>query len=405
MTKNIRDFIRSCEAELSETFAQIDEIADKNLERLLSAFSQAGLTDADMLGSTGYGLGDSSRDKLERIYAQIFGTESSLVRPQIASGTHAIASVLFGLLRPGDRIVSITGTPYDTLEEVIGIRESTGSLAEFGITYGEVDWRYDNSADLLDPPTKIVYIQRSSGDRPGPSVTIDQLSGWIDRINVRSPQSIIVVDNCYCEFVGNIEPGHVGADVVVGSLIKNPGGGLAKTGGYIASSKELIKKIATRVTAPGVGAEIGATWGFIDTTLQGFYLAPSAASCALKGSYLISECFSKLGYKVTPNPNEKRADIVSSIELGSREKFMALGCAIQSISPLDSTATPEPFPQGGYTANVMLAGGGFISGSTLELSADGLDEPPYTVYIQGGMNMNHIRLGLTKVIEALSQTK
>jgi len=399
------EFVRHCENNLIDRFADVDQIGDINLEKVLSAFRVVGLTTSDLAGSTGYGLGDAGRDKLERVFSHVFGTESALVRPQIASGTHAIASVLFGLLRPGDRMVSITGRPYDTLEEVIGIRQSSGSLAEFDIDYAECDWRLEQSTDSLDEPTKIVYIQRSSGYRPGPSVTIEQLEDWINRIKVISPQSVIVVDNCYCEFVSVKEPADAGADITIGSLIKNPGGGIARTGGYIAGIKDIIDRIATRVTAPGVGSEIGATWGFLDSFFQGIYVSPPAVASAVKGAILISECLSQLGYGVYPKITDDRADIVTSIELPDRESFMAVGSAIQTMSPLDSTAIPEPFPQGGYTADVMLAGGGFVSGSTLELSADGLDKSPYTIYIQGGVNMNHIRLGLSNIISALERVR
>lgn len=405
MNAKAYEFVRQCEMSLADRFAEIDCIGDINLEKVLSAFRILGLTTSDLAGSTGYGLGDIGRDKLERVFAHVFGTESALVRPQIASGTHAIAITLFGLLRPGDRMVSITGRPYDTLEEVIGIRQSSGSMAEFGIDYAECDWRYKQATDLLDEPTKLVYIQRSSGYRPGPSVTIDQLEGWINRINIRSPQSIVVVDNCYCEFVSDREPADAGADITIGSLIKNPGGGFARTGGYIAGKKNLIERIASRVTAPGVGAEIGATWGFLDTVFQGLYLSPPAVASAVKGAHLFAECLSRLGYKVYPMTDDDRADIVTSVELDTRESFMAVGTAIQAMSPLDATAIPKPFPQGGYEANVMLAGGGFVSGSTLELSADGLDKPPFTIYIQGGVNMNHIRLGLSNVISALERIR
>jgi len=397
------ELIKSCELELADEFAQIDSTCDLNLQRVLNAFSVVTLSESDLVGSTGYGLGDTSRDKLERVYSLVFGGEASLVRPQIASGTHAIACVLFGLLRPGDVMVSITGTPYDTLQEVIGIRQSAGSLAEFGIGYKETDWRCDNpDGSMLDENTKIVYIQRSSGYRRGHSVTINQLSGWIDRINVKAPNAVVVVDNCYCEFIGDKTPCDLGADVTVGSLIKNPGGGLAKTGGYIVGKKDLVEKIATRVTAPGIGSEVGATFGFIRDAFHGLYLAPSISASALKGALLWSRCFEKLGHKVFPLSSDSRADIVTSIELGSRDKFIKFGKAIQSVSPIDSTSTPEPFAQGGYDADVLLSGGGFITGSTSELSADGLDKSPYVVYVQGGVNMSHIRLGIARVIEALS---
>jgi len=397
------DVVSACQKSLQEEFDRIDQIADANLDKVLSAFSKVGLTTGDLAGSTGYGLGDISRDKLEKVYSIIFDTQAALVRPQIASGTHALACALFGILRPGDTVVSITGTPYETLQEVIGIRPVKGSLAEFGIHYNQTDWR-DGVQDIGKiKAAKLIMIQRSTGYKPGKPVTIKQIEEWSKAIKQANPDSIIMVDNCYCEFVGNIEPASVGADITVGSLIKNPGGGLALTGGYIAGRQDLIDLIATRVTAPGIGAEVGATWGFMLDAFRGLFLAPSSVASSHKGALLWAKVFSELGYEVSPSADSERVDTVVAIKLGSRKKFLDFGKAIQSVSPIDSTATPEPFAQQGYPAPVMLAGGGFISGGTSDLSADGMDAEPWWVYVQGGVNLNHIRLGITKTVSKLGK--
>ncbi len=397
------DLIRKSEDELAHRFAQIDSVADKRLRQVLDAFAEVGLSSLDLQGSTGYGLGDVSRDKLEKVYSLVFGGEASLVRPQMASGTHAIACVLFGFARPGQRIVSITGTPYDTLQEVIGIRPSVGSLTEFGIEYAQTDWGDGGPKDLhlLDHPTSLVIVQRSPGYRPAKAVTIAQLSQWIGVIKQARLDLPVMVDNCYCEFASVLEPGHVGADITVGSLIKNPGGGLALTGGYIVAKKRLIEKIATRVTAPGIGAEVGATWGFMQDAFRGLFLASATTASALKGSLLWAKCFSTLGFEVFPTPDEDRADTVVGIKLDTRERFLKFGKAIQSVSPLNSSATPEPFAQGGYGEPVMLAGGGFVAGGTSDLSCDGLDCGPFWVYVQGGVNLHHVRLGIQAALEAI----
>lgn len=395
------DLVRQCEKNLAKRFEEIDSVTDINLSRILKAFSHVNLTTADLAGSTGYGLGDIARDKLEKVYSELFSTEAALVRPQIASGTHALACVLFGLLRPGDTVVSITGTPYETLQEVIGIRPSKGSLAEFGISYVQTDWRSETPNPDFVGNVKLAMIQRSSGYRPGKPVTMEQIENWVKIIKSTNPSAIVMVDNCYCEFMGTKEPPSAGADIVVGSLIKNPGGGLALTGGYIAGKQELIDLVATRVTAPGIGAEVGATWGFMMDAFRGLFLAPSAVAAAHKGAILWSKVFEELGYQVNPKSDEPRVDTVVSIELGSRDKFLKFGKAIQLVSPIDSKATPVPFAQQGYDAPVMLAGGGFVAGGTSDLSADGLDKQPWRVYVQGGVNLGHVRLGISEVIGQL----
>jgi cystathionine beta-lyase family protein involved in aluminum resistance len=395
---NPSELVRECCNRLGDRFSHIDEVADANLDKIIRAFGQVGLTTGDLAGSTGYGLGDISRDKLEKVYSIVFGTEAALVRPQIASGTHALACVLFGILRPDDIVVSITGTPYETLQEVIGIRQAKGSLAEFGVSYAQTDWRTGTPDPEIIRNAKLVMIQRSSGYRPGKPVSLAQIEKWSKIIKSANPDAIIMVDNCYCELMGLNEPAQAGADLTVGSLIKNPGGGLAITGGYIAGSQELIELVATRVTAPGIGAEVGATWGFMMDAFRGLFLAPSAVASAHKGALLWSEVFHHLGYEVNPKPGEDHIDTVVSIKLGSRKKFIDFGKAIQSVSPIDSRATPEPFAQQGYDAPVMLAGGGFVSGGTSDLSADGLDRKPWTVYVQGGVNLNHIRLGIAATV-------
>jgi len=397
---NVERFVEDCESELSERYKTIDRISDSRLKGILKAFSKVGLTHSDLIGSTGYGLGDIARDKLEKVFSILFDGEGALVRPQMASGTHALTCVLFGLLRPGDRVVSITGTPYDTLLEVIGIRPSKGSLAEFQITYAQTDWRNNfKDFNLLELPTKLVLIQRSPGYQPMNPITIEQLEGWIKKIKSISNKLTVMVDNCYCEFASEFEPGQVGADLTIGSLIKNPGGGLCHTGGYIVGRKNLIDLVATRVTAPGIGGEIGATWGFMMDAFRGLFLAAAATASALKGALLWSQTFSKLGFDVKPELNDSQVDTVVSIKLDSRELFLAFGKSIQSLSPLDSNATPEPYMQGGYEVPVMLAGGGFTAGGTADLSCDGLDKPPFWVYVQGGVNVHHVRLGICSVLE------
>lgn len=395
---SVESFIAQCESELADQFRAIDHVADKRLKQVLDAFASINLTESDLAGSTGYGLNDTSRDKLEQIYSEVFASEKSLVRPQIASGTHALACVLFGLLRPGDRVVSITGRPYETLLEVIGIRESKGSLKEFGISYLESDWTKEIDTSVLEHPTKLVMIQRSPGYKEGKSVSISEIYDWVQIVKSRNPNLPIMVDNCYCEFLSEHEPGNVGADLTVGSLIKNPGGGLAFTGGYISGKSELVDLIATRVTAPGIGAEVGATYGFLLDAFRGIFYAPHSSASALKGALLWSLAMSKIGFEVKPNIKEERNDAVVAIKLLSRELFIAFGQAIQEVSPLNSKAVPMPFEQGGYDAPVMLAGGGFISGGTSDLSADGLDKEPFWVYVQGGVNMSHIRIGVASVL-------
>jgi cystathionine beta-lyase family protein involved in aluminum resistance len=395
--------ISNAQRSLQPEFDRIDQIADANLDKVLSAFAQTGLTSGDLAGSTGYGLGDFAREKLEKVYSIVFGAEAALVRPQMASGTHALSCALFGILRPGDTVVSVTGTPYETLQEVIGIRPAKGSLAEFGIHYRETDWR-DGPKDMeIIKSSKLAMIQRSTGYKPGKPVAISQIREWSKAIRQANPEAIIMVDNCYCEFVGNIEPSGAGADLTVGSLIKNPGGGLALTGGYIAGRQDLIDLAATRVTAPGIGAEVGATWGFMLDAFRGLFLAPSAVASSHKGALLWSKVFANLGYEVSPPHDAERVDTVVAIRLGSRAKFLNFGKAIQSVSPIDSKATPEPFAQQGYPAPVMLAGGGFVSGGTSDLSADGMDADPWWVYVQGGVNLNHIRIGIARVVSKLGR--
>lgn len=400
---NPNEIVAACQKSLQSEFDRIDEITDANLDKVLSAFSKVGLNTGDLAGSTGYGLGDISRDKLEKVYSIVFDTDTALVRPQIASGTHALACALFGILRPGDTVVSVTGTPYETLQEVIGIRPAKGSLAEFGVKYDQTDWRDEVKETEKIKSARLIMIQRSTGYKPGKPVTIKQIEEWAKVIKQNNPDSIIMVDNCYCEFVGKIEPASVGADITVGSLIKNPGGGLALTGGYIAGRQDLIDLVATRVTAPGIGAEVGATWGFMMDAFRGLFLAPSSVASSHKGALLWTTVFSELGYQVSPNINVERVDTVVAIRLGSRKKFLDFGKAIQSVSPIDSTATPEPFAQQGYPAPVMLAGGGFVSGGTSDLSADGMDADPWWIYVQGGVNLNHVRLGISKAVAKLGK--
>ena len=357
--------------------------------------------------ASGYGYDDQGRDTLEEVYASVFHTESALVRPQIACGTHALSIALSANLRPGDELLSPAGKPYDTLEEVIGIRPSCGSLAEYGISYRQVDlledgtFDYDRIRKAIGPKTKLVTIQRSKGYQTRPSFSVKQIGELIAFVKEINPDIICMVDNCYGEFVEAIEPSDVGADMVVGSLIKNPGGGLAPIGGYIAGRKDLIDACGYRLTSPGLGKEVGASLGVMQSFYQGLFLAPTVVAGALKGAIFAANIYERLGYAVVPNGTESRHDIIQAVEFGTPEGVIAFCKGIQAAAPVDSYVTPEPWAMPGYDSDVIMAAGAFVQGSSIELSADGPIKPPYAVYFQGGLTWPHAKLGILMSLEYL----
>lgn len=392
---------------LNERFKYFDEIAEINQLKVLKAMQKCSVSEACFMPSSGYGYNDLGRDTLERVYAEVFHTEDALVRPQITCGTHALAIALASQLRPGDELLSISGKPYDTLEEVIGIRDSIGSLKEYGISYAQVDLKEDGSFDFdairsaINDKTKMVAIQRSKGYQTRPSLSVKEIGEAISCVKAVNNNIICMVDNCYGEFVDLIEPSDVGADMTVGSLIKNPGGGLAPVGGYIAGTKECIEKAAYRLTSPGLGKEVGATLGISQTLFQGLFLAPTVANSALKGAVYAANIYEKLGFNVVPDSKEARNDIIQAVTLGSEEAIVAFCQGIQSAAPVDSHLTVEPWDMPGYDSNVIMAAGAFVSGSSIELSADAPIKPPYAVYFQGGLTWYHAKFGILKSLQSL----
>ena len=393
--------------ELKDRFQKIDETTEYNQCKVINAMQKNRVNAACFAATTGYGYDDAGRDNLERVYASCFGTEAALVRPQITCGTHALAVALSAILRPGDELLSPVGKPYDTLEEVIGIRESKCSLKEFGITYAQVDllpngdFDYDNIKKAITDKTKMVTIQRSKGYQTRPTFSVESIGKLIAFVKSVKHDIICMVDNCYGEFVERIEPSQVGADMIVGSLIKNPGGGLAPIGGYICGTKECVEKCAYRLSAPGLGQEVGANLGIMPAFYQGFFMAPTVVSGALKGAIFASRCYEKLGFKVIPNSTESRHDIIQAVELGSKEAMEAFCKGIQAAAPVDSYVTPEPWPMPGYDCDVIMAAGAFVQGSSIELSADGPIREPYAVYFQGGLKWYHAKLGIMMSIQKL----
>lgn len=392
---------------LKERFDQIDKNAEYNQLKVIKAMQDAHVSEACLLGTTGYGYNDVGRDTLEEVYAKLFGTEDALVRPQITCGTHALALALMSNLRPGDELLSPVGKPYDTLEEVIGIRESKGSLKEYGISYRQVDllpddeFDYDGIRAAINEKTKLVTIQRSKGYQPRKTLSVDRIGKLISFIKEIKPDVICMVDNCYGEFVETIEPTDVGADMIVGSLIKNPGGGLAPIGGYIAGKRECVENAAYRLTSPGLGKEVGASLGILKDFYQGLFLAPTVTASALKGAVFAAACLEKLGFTVVPNSTESRHDIIQAVTFGTPEGVIAFCQGIQAAAPVDSFVTPEPWDMPGYDAPVIMAAGAFVSGSSIELSADGPIKPPYAVYFQGGLTFPHAKFGILKALQSL----
>lgn len=396
---------------LKSRFDKIDEIAEYNQMKVLAAMQKNRVSEVHLGTSTGYGYNDIGRDTLEDIYADVFHTEAALVRPQITCGTHALTVALAGNLRPGDEVFSPVGLPYDTLQGVIGIREEKGSLAEYGITYNQAELKEDGSFDYdairkgINERTRLCTIQRSKGYAGRPTFSVEQIGELISFIKGIKPDVICMVDNCYGEFVQTIEPSDVGADLVVGSLIKNPGGGLAPVGGYICGKKEFVENAAFRLTAPGLGKELGATLGINPSFYQGFFLAPTVTAGALKGAIFAANLYERLGYKVIPNGKEDRYDIIQAVELNTPEKLIAFCKGIQAAAPVDSHVTPEPWDMPGYESQVIMAAGAFVSGSSIELSADGPLRPPYTAFFQGGLTWNHAKFGIMMSLQKLYELK
>lgn len=388
------------EAELKDRFEEVDRVAQLNQLKVIQAMQKAKVSEACLLGTTGYGYNDIGRDTLEQVYANIFHTEDALVRPQITCGTHALALALMSNLRPGDELLSPVGKPYDTLEEVIGIRPSVGSLAEYGISYRQVDLLEDGAFDYerirtaINEKTKLVTIQRSKGYQTRPTLSVTRIGELISFIKEIKPDVLCMVDNCYGEFVETMEPSDVGADLVVGSLIKNPGGGLAPIGGYLAGKKECIENAAFRLTSPGLGKEVGASLGVLPSLYQGLFLAPTVVASALKSAIFAANLYEKAGFSVIPNGTESRHDIIQAVTLKSPEGVEAFCQGIQAAAPVDSFVTPEPWDMPGYDSQVIMAAGAFVSGSSIELSADGPMKEPYAVYFQGGLTWPHGKLGI-----------
>ncbi|MBU5332611.1 aminotransferase class I/II-fold pyridoxal phosphate-dependent enzyme [Anaerocolumna aminovalerica] len=403
----ILNFCERIEQNLKERFDEIDRIAEYNQLKVLKAMQDNKVSDIHFAATTGYGYNDIGRDTLESVYASVFHAESALVRPQLISGTHALSTALSGNLRPGDEILSPVGKPYDTLEGVIGIRESRGSLAEYGVTYAQVDllpngdFDYEGIKNALNDRTKLVTIQRSKGYATRPTLSVKRIGELISYIKNIKPDVICMVDNCYGEFVETIEPTDVGADLCVGSLIKNPGGGLAPIGGYIVGKEEYVDNAAFRLTAPGLGKEVGATLGINSLLYQGFFMAPQVVSGALKAAIYAANIYEKLGFTAIPNGSEPRYDIIQAITLGSPEGVIAFCKGIQAAAPVDSYVVPEPWPMPGYHSDVIMAAGAFVQGSSIELSADAPIEPPYAVYFQGGLTWYHGKLGILMSVEKL----
>ena len=392
---------------LSGRFQEIDRISEYNQIKVIAAMQNQKVSEACLLGTTGYGYNDLGRDALEKVYADIFHTEDALVRPQITCGTHALALALLSNLRPGDELLSPVGKPYDTLEEVIGIRPSRGSLKEYGISYSQVDllpdgsFDYENIRKAIKPCTKLVTIQRSKGYQTRPTLSVERIGDLIGFIKGIRSDIICMVDNCYGEFTETIEPSDVGADLVVGSLIKNPGGGLAPIGGYLAGKKECIENAACRLTTPGLGKEVGASLQALPSFYQGLFLAPSVTANAMKNAIFAANIYEKLGFSVVPNGTEPRYDIIQAITFGKPEGVIAFCRGIQQAAPVDGHVTPEPWDMPGYDSPVIMAAGAFVSGSSIELSADGPIKPPYTVYFQGGLTWQHGKFGIMKSLQSL----
>ncbi len=408
ISKKIIDICVATEEEVSGQFEKIDEVGEFNQYKVLSAMQKNRLSDMHFNYSTGYGYGDVGRETIDKVYAEIFGCEDALVRPQIASGTHALSLCLFGVLRPGDELLSITGKPYDTLDNIIGIDNCPpGCLREFDVKYSQVDLteagkiNYNEITKKINDKTKMILIQRSLGYSWRPSLTLEDIEYTIKFIKMINPNIVCMLDNCYGEFLDFKEPTEVGADIIAGSLIKNPGGSIAPTGGYVCGKAPLVEMAASRLIAPGIGKECGATLGINRLFFQGLFLAPHIVSEAVKGAVFCSMLFNKLGFEVNPEYNSRRSDIIQAIKFGNREALIAFCQGIQKGSPVDSFVTPEPWNMPGYNDQVIMAAGGFVQGASIELSADAPLRPPYIAYLQGGVTFDHVKIGLIYALQNL----
>ena len=411
ISKEVYQFGAKIEKELKERFDTIDETAEYNQMKVIKAMQDNKVSAECFAMSNGYGYNDLGRDTLEKVYADCFHGEDALVRPQITCGTHALALALMSNLRPGDELLSPVGKPYDTLEEVIGIRPSKGSLAEYGITYRQVDlltdgsFDYENIKKAIHEKTRLITIQRSKGYQTRPTLSVERIGELISFVKSIKPDVICMVDNCYGEFVEEREPLDVGADMIVGSLIKNAGGGLAPIGGYIVGKKECGENAAYRLTSPGLGKEVGASLNIIQSFYQGLFQAPVVVSGALKGAIFAANIYERLGFAVIPNGTESRHDIIQAVTTNSPEGLIAFCKGIQAAAPVDSYVTPEPWAMPGYDSDVIMAAGTFVQGSSIELSADGPLKPPYTVYFQGGITWYHAKLGILMSLQKLYEQK
>ena len=403
----VYDYCDNIIKSLNDRFEEIDKNAEYNQMKVIKAMQDNKVAEMHLSGTTGYGYNDDGRDTLEKIYSDIFKTEDALVRPQIICGTHALNVALSSNLRPGDELLSPVGKPYDTMDEIIGIRPSKGSLAEYGITYAQVDllpdgdFDYEGIKNAINERTKLVTIQRSKGYASRPTLSVERIGELISFIKSIKPDVICMVDNCYGEFVERIEPSEVGADMIVGSLIKNPGGGLAPCGGYIAGKKECVEQAAYRLSSPGLGKEVGATLGVNQSFYQGLFLSPVVVAGALKGAIFAANVYEKAGFVVRPDGSEPRYDIIQAVELGSADGLLAFCKGIQAAAPVDSFVTPEPWPMPGYDSDVIMAAGAFVQGSSIELSADGPLKEPYSVFFQGGLTWYHAKLGIMMSVQKM----
>ena len=403
----VYDYCDNIIKSLHDRFEEIDKNAEYNQMKVIKAMQDEKVAEMHLSGTTGYGYNDDGRDTLEKIYSDIFKTEDALVRPQIICGTHALNVALSSNLRPGDELLSPVGKPYDTMDEIIGIRPSKGSLAEYGITYAQVDllpdggFDYEGIKNAINERTKLVTFQRSKGYASRPTLSVERIGELISFIKSIKPDVICMVDNCYGEFVERIEPSEVGADMIVGSLIKNPGGGLAPCGGYIAGKKECVEQAAYRLSSPGLGKEVGATLGVNQSFYQGLFLSPVVVAGALKGAIFAANVYEKAGFVVRPDGSEPRYDIIQAVELGSADGLLAFCKGIQAAAPVDSFVTPEPWPMPGYDSDVIMAAGAFVQGSSIELSADGPLKEPYSVFFQGGLTWYHAKLGIMMSVQKM----
>jgi len=408
---SVLDLICQAEEKLGHIYEQLEDIGTYNQYKMLDAFQSCRIQDMHFAWHTGYGYDDPGRAALEKLYATVFGTQAALVRPTIVSGTHALASVFFGILRPGDELIYCTGRPYDTMETIIGLgQEGQGSLKEFGISYRCVELDPQGNIDIpavveaISPVTRMVCVQRAGGYSFRNPIDIEQIRTWVSACKQKSPAVICMVDNCYGEFTQRLEPTDVGVDIMAGSLIKNPGGGLAVSGGYIAGQSDLVKQVSYRVTSPGIGDECGLTFGQSRSMFQGFFLAPNVVSGAMKGSALCAQVFQMLGFEVCPLPASGARDVIQAVKMGSQESVSAFCEGVQSASPVDAHIKPIAWDMPGYEDPVIMAAGAFIQGSSIELSADGPMREPYIAYFQGGLTYNHARFGVIKTVSHLLNT-